>query len=71
MSNAFFTITPTLNIDIPITRFIAFRIGGGYVLTLGDSWKIENGQELLNVPSQLSGNSFYIQTGIFFGFFAF
>lgn len=71
MNNSFFTITPTLNVDIPITRFIAFRVGGGYVLTLGDSWEVENGQELLNVPSQLSGNSFYIQTGIFFGFFAF
>lgn len=71
MSNSFFTLTPTLNIDIPITRFIAFRIGGGYIFTLGDSWEIENGRDLMNVPSEISGNTFYIQTGLFFGFFAF
>ncbi len=71
LSSNFFTVSPTLNIDIPFARFIAFRIGGGYLMTFGDDWKIENDQTLHNVPSELNGDSFFIQTGLFFGFFAF
>ena len=60
-----------INFDIPVYRFVSIRVGGGYQLSLGESWKIENDQELKDVPSDFNGNSFFIQTGIFLGFFAF
>jgi hypothetical protein len=71
LENKYFTLSPTLNIDYPLNRFIAFRLGGGYLVSFSDKWKIENAQELVNVPSSLSKNNIFIQTGIFIGFFAF
>ncbi|MBI5809432.1 MAG: hypothetical protein HZA74_13650 [Ignavibacteriales bacterium] len=71
ITNSFLTITPTLNVDIPLSRFIAFRIGGGYITSLANSWKVDNEQDFGNVPSDLSSSSFFIQTGIYFGLIAF
>ena len=71
LKNSFLTITPTINLDVPFNRFMAFRIGGGYLFTLNNNWEVENGQELLNVPSGLNGDSFFIQTGLFLGLFLF
>jgi len=71
MSNSFYLISPTLNVDIPINRFIALRGGLGYQFTFGDSWEVANGKDINNVPSSLNGNSFFIQTGIYVGLFAF
>lgn len=71
MNNNFWFISPTLNIDLPIYRFIVFRLGTGYQITFGDDWEIDNGRELLNVPAKINGNSFFIQSGIFLGFFSF
>ncbi|MFH0735655.1 MAG: hypothetical protein V1773_13300 [bacterium] len=71
ISNSFYTITPTINVDIPLNRFIALRLGGGYLLEIAGEWKVNNNRELYNTPSDLTANSFFLQTGIFFGFFAF
>lgn len=71
ISGSYWLISPMLNVDIPIYRFVSIRVGGGYQLSLGESWTIENDQELKDVPSDFNGNSFFIQTGIFLGFFAF
>ncbi len=71
LNNSFYLVSPTVNVDIPINRFIALRGGLGYQFTFGDSWNIANNKELKNVPSNLNGNSFFIQTGIYIGLFAF
>lgn len=71
IKNSFFTFTPTLNLDVPINRFIALRIGTGYVMNFSSDWKINNDQNIVGVPKDLSSNNFFIQTGIYFGFFAF
>ena len=71
ISNSFYSFTPTINIDIPLSRFAAVRIGGGYVASFGNDWKINNGKTLNGTPGNLSSNSFFIQTGIFFGLIAF
>lgn len=71
MTNSFYSITPTLNVDIPLSRFVAVRVGGGYVASFGNDWKINNEKTLNATPSDLSSNSFFIQTGIFFGLIAF
>ena len=69
ISNTFFTLVPTINIDIPVYRFFAFRIGGGCMFDLSKNWKADNGQTLNNVPSDLNSNAIFIQAGIFVGYF--
>ncbi len=71
IKNNFWFFSPMLNVDIPVYRFVSVRFGFGYQLTFSDSWKVENDKELSNVPSNLNGNSFFIQSGIFIGFFSF
>ena len=71
LNNDFWTFTPTLNIDWPIYRFVVLRIGAGYQLTFGSDWTADNNQNLSNVPNDLNGNSFFVQSGIFIGFFSF
>jgi hypothetical protein len=71
LRNSFYFFSPTLNVDIPLYRFLSFRIGAGYQLTFGGEWKIDNNQEIKNVPSDLNGNAFFLQSGIFIGFFSY
>jgi hypothetical protein len=71
MDNNFWMLTPTLNLDWPIYRFVVLRLGVGYQLTFGDSWTADNDQPLQGVPSDLNGNTFFVQSGIFIGFFSF
>lgn len=71
IENNYLTLTPTINLDVPLTRFFAIRVGSGYQFTLNESWTIENNKTLKNVPNSLNGNSFFIQTGIYLGFFAY
>lgn len=71
INNNFWMVTPTLNFDWPIYRFVILRIGVGYQITFNEDWTTDNDQELLDVPSDLSGNSFFIQSGIYIGFFSF
>ncbi len=72
ISNTFVTVTPTLNIDIPLNRFIAFRVGGGYITSFTEDWKVDNNKSFTGIPSDLNNqNSFFIQTGIYVGLFAF
>jgi hypothetical protein len=71
ISGSYWLISPSLNIDIPIYRFVAIRVGAGYQFSLGESWTIDNDQSLNDVPSAFNGRSFFIQTGVFLGFFAF
>ena len=71
IKNNFISLTPTLNLDVPLNRFIAVRIGGGYVLPISESWSVNNDRTINRIPSDLNAKSFFIQTGIYFGFFAF
>lgn len=71
ISGSYWIISPQVNFDIPVYRFVSLRAGMGYQFSLGESWTIENDQELSGVPAEFNGNSYFIQTGIFIGFFAF
>lgn len=71
LTNNYWLFTPTLNVDIPLYRFIALRLGTGYQFTFGDNWEANNGQQINGVPDELNGNAFFIQVGIFAGFFSF
>lgn len=71
ITNTFFTIVPTLNLDVPINRFVALRFGGGYIFNFNSDWEVNNGRNISGVFPELTANKFFIQTGIYFGFFAF
>jgi hypothetical protein len=71
LNNNFWTFTPTLNIDWPIYRFVVLRLGAGYQFTFSGDWTADNDSPLSNVPTNLNGNSFFIQSGLFIGFFSF
>jgi hypothetical protein len=71
LKNSFWMFTPTLNFDYPIYRFVTLRLGVGYQLTFADDWKADNDQPVSDIPSDLNSNSFFIQSGIFIGFFSF
>jgi hypothetical protein len=71
ISKSYWILTPTLNMEIPVYRFVALRIGLGYQFTLGGTWEANNSQSISAIPDNLNGNAFFIQTGIFAGFFSF
>ena len=71
LENSFWMITPTINLDYPIYRFVSLRLGVGYQIAFADEWTADNNQPVSNVPSDLNSNSFFIQSGIFIGFFSF
>ena len=71
LRNHYWMFTPTINFDYPIYRFVVIRIGAGYQLTFADDWTADNDQPVSGIPSDLNGNSFFIQSGIFVGFFSF
>lgn len=71
LTNNYYILSPTVNLDIPAARFISFRIGAGYQFNLGDEWKLNNISKINNVPDDITGKAFFIQTGIYIGLFAF
>jgi hypothetical protein len=71
LKNSYWMFTPTINLDYPIYRFVSLRLGVGYQITFADEWTADNDQPVANVPSDLNSNSFFIQSGIFIGFFSF
>lgn len=71
INNSFWIFTPTINAEFPVYRFIVLRLGVGYQLTFGGDWEAENGQSISGIPSDLSADGFFIQAGIFAGFFSF
>ncbi|MFA8343477.1 MAG: hypothetical protein ACEPO8_10965 [Rhodothermaceae bacterium] len=71
MYSNYYILIPTVNIDIPVNRFLAFRAGAGYQSSFDYDWKIHNNQNLANVPDGMNGDAFFIQVGILAGFFAF
>ena len=71
LKNSFWLVAPTINLDYPIYRFVSLRLGVGYQIAFADEWTADNDQPVSNVPSDLNSNSFFIQSGIFIGFFSF
>lgn len=71
LKNSYWMFTPTINLDYPIYRFVSLRLGVGYQITFADEWTADNDQPVAGIPSDLNSNSFFIQSGIFIGFFSF
>ncbi len=71
ITNNFFTFAPTINFELPVNRFLAVRLGGGYIIPFSDEWKADDEVGILNLPSDLKSNTFFVQAGVLFGFFIF
>jgi hypothetical protein len=71
LKNTYWIFSPTLNVEIPAYHMLCFRVGAGYHFAFGNKWTYDNNQDILNAPSNINGNSFFIQTGIFVGLFSF
>lgn len=71
LMNSYWMFTPTINLDYPVYRFVSLRLGAGYQITFADDWTANNDQSVSGIPSDLNSNSFFIQSGIFIGFFSF
>ena len=71
LRNHYWMFTPTINLDYPIYRFVSLRLGAGYQITFADEWTADNNKPVSGIPSDLNSNSFFIQSGIFIGFFSF
>jgi len=71
LENNYWMITPTANLDIPLNRFILLRLGAGYQIAIIEDWTSDNDRALNDVPSDLNANSFFVQSGIYIGFFSF
>jgi hypothetical protein len=71
IENNYWMFSPTIKAEFPVYRFVALRLGVGYQLTFTGDWEAENGQSINGVPSDLKSDGFFIQVGLFAGFFAF
>ncbi len=71
LSNSGFTIAPIVNVDIPFNRFMAFRIGGGYLVSFSSNWKVDDRYPISFVPPSLKSDAFFVQAGVFIGFFVY
>ena len=69
--NRYWMFSPTINVDIPAYRLLDFRVGIGYQVTFGSHWTYDNNKDIYNAPSDINGNSFFFQAGIFVGLFSF
>ncbi len=71
LQNSYWIFTPMVNVDIPAFHLLCFRIGGGYQITFGSKWTYDNNQDLNGAPSNINGDSFYVQAGVLIGIFSF
>jgi hypothetical protein len=71
LRNHYWMFTPTVNLDYPVYRFVVLRLGVGYQFSFADDWTADNDRPVSGIPSDLNSNSFFIQSGIFIGFFSF
>ncbi len=71
LSGSFFVFQPSVNLEYAIWRWVGVRVGVSYVGMVGGSWKMDDNYDITGVPSDINGNGFMINTGVFIGTFLF
>lgn len=71
VNGSFFVYQPSLHVEVAVLRWLAIRVGAGYVGMVSPSWELDEKFEVANVPSSVSGKGWVIHTGIFAGTFLF
>jgi hypothetical protein len=69
MSGSFFIWMPTVNVEYAILGWMAVRVGAGYVGMSAPSWSVDGEYDLVGVPSDINGQGFILNGGIFVGTF--
>jgi len=69
MSGSFFIWSPSVNVEYAIVGWLAVRLGASYVGMSAPSWSVDGTYDLVGTPSDISGNGFMLQGGLFVGTF--
>jgi hypothetical protein len=69
MSGSYFVWMPTVNVEYAVLGWMAIRVGAGYVGMSAPSWSVDGKYDLVGVPSDINGEGFIINGGIFVGTF--
>ncbi len=69
LSGSYFVWVPSVNVEYAILAWVGVRVGASYVGMSAPSWKLDDNNELLGVPSAVSGKGFMINAGLFVGTF--
>ena len=69
LSGSYFVWMPTINIEYAILGWMAVRVGAGYVGMSAPSWIVDGKYDLVGVPSNVNGEGFILNGGIFVGTF--
>ncbi len=71
LEGTFFVYQSSLNVEYALLRWVGLRVGVSYVGMSSGSWKMDGNYDVINVPSDVSGKGFMLNTGIFVGTFLF
>jgi hypothetical protein len=69
LSGSFFVWMPTINVEYAILGWMAVRLGAGYVGMSAPAWSVDGEYDLVGVPSDVNGQGFIINGGVFVGTF--
>ncbi|MDI6766365.1 MAG: hypothetical protein QME52_06035 [Bacteroidota bacterium] len=69
LSGSFFVYQPTLNIEYSILRWLGVRFGVSYSGMAMADWKLDDKHKLIDVPANINGSGWMINSGIFLGTF--
>ena len=69
LNGSFFTLQPHVSVEYAMLRWFQLRVGVSYPYMTGAAWKLEDSQDILNVPSNLKTEGPVVTAGIMFGFF--
>ncbi|MFI5250996.1 MAG: hypothetical protein ACHQQQ_01075 [Bacteroidota bacterium] len=71
LTGTFFMYEPMANVEYAALRWLGLRVGVGYLGMSGNSWKLDDKYDVLNVPTAINGKGFSINAGVFIGTFIF
>ena len=71
LTGSFFVYQPSVNVEYALLRWVGLRVGVSYLGMTGGSWKMDGNYDIVNVPSDINGHGFMINTGVFVGTFLF
>lgn len=69
LTGSFFSAVPAVNVEYAILGWLGVRLGASYVTMFSPTWQVDEKYDLLGVPSNIKGNGFMINAGLFVGTF--
>lgn len=69
LEGSFWFVQPGVNFEFAATPFLMIRLGAGYPFPFSPKWKINDVQEVSDVPTGIKPEGFVFNFGIFVGLF--